>query len=78
MVLLLTMTNKERFDDEREMNVDDTLHGWTKDENWWVRMMTWRRCRWDHRMTWTLKAWGPTVRLVLDVEGMKVGQVMGQ
>jgi len=23
-------------------------------------------------MTWTLKAWGPMTRLVLDVEGMKI------
>jgi hypothetical protein len=73
------MTNNEaRFDDEREMSVDNGLHGWTEDENQWVRMMTWRRCRWGHRMTWTLKAWGLMARPVLDAEGMKVGQVVGQ
>jgi hypothetical protein len=33
MVLQLTTTDEVRFDDEREMNVDDGLHGWTKDGN---------------------------------------------
>ncbi len=72
MVLQLMMTNKVRFNDEHEMNVNNGLHGWMEDENWWVHLMTWITCRWGHRMTWTLKAWGPTTRLVLDVEGMKI------
>ncbi len=67
------MTNKVRFNNKLEMNVDNGLHGWMEDKNWWVCLMTWKRCRWGHRMTWTLKVWGPMVGLVLDVEGMKVG-----
>jgi hypothetical protein len=67
MVLQSTTIDEVRFDDEHEMSVDDGLHGWTKDRNWWVRLMTWRRCR------WTSKAWGPVVGPVLDVEGVKVG-----
>jgi hypothetical protein len=67
------MNNKVRFDDKHEMSVDDSLHGWTEDRNWWVCLMTWRRCMWGHGMTWTLKAWGPVVGPVLDVEGVKVG-----
>jgi hypothetical protein len=62
MVLLQsTTTDEARFNDEHEMSVDDGLHGWTEDRNWWVRLMTWRRCRWGHQMTWTSKAWGPVV-----------------
>jgi len=77
MVLQWTMMNKARFDDEREMSVDDGLQGWTEDRNLWVHLMTWRRCRWGHQMTWSLKGWGPVVGLVLDVEGMKVRSSCG-
>jgi hypothetical protein len=62
MVLQSTMNDEVRFDDEHEMRVDDSLHGWTEDRNWWVCLMTWRRCR-----------WGPVVGPVWDVEGVKVG-----
>jgi hypothetical protein len=55
------------------MSVDDGMHGWTEDENWWVHLMTWKRCRWGHGMKWMLKAWGPIVGPILDVESVKVG-----
>ncbi|CAK9235899.1 unnamed protein product [Sphagnum troendelagicum] len=76
MVLQSTTTTDEaRFNDEHEMSVEDGLHGWSEDRNWWVRLMTWRRCRWGHQMTWTSKAWGPVVGpvLFLDMEDVKVG-----
>ncbi len=56
MVLQSMMTNEVKFDNECEMNVDNGLHGWMKNENWWACMMTWKRCRWGHQMTWTSKA----------------------
>jgi hypothetical protein len=34
MVLQSTTTNETRFNNEREMNVNDNLQGWTKDKNW--------------------------------------------
>jgi len=73
MVLQLMMTNEVKFDNECEMNVNNGLRGWMEDENWWVRLMTWKRCRWGHRITWTLKAWGLAVGLVFYVEDVKVG-----
>jgi hypothetical protein len=48
MVLQTTITGEVRFDDECEMNVDDGLHGWMEDENWWVCLMTCKKCRWGH------------------------------
>jgi hypothetical protein len=74
MVLQLRMTDNAKFDEEREMSLEDGLHGWMEDRNWWVHVTTWRRFRWDHRMTWMLKAWGPVAGPVLDVEGVEVGQ----
>jgi hypothetical protein len=53
MVLQSTMTDKARFNNKREMSVDNGLHGWMEDGNWWVGLMTWRKCRRGHRMTWT-------------------------
>jgi hypothetical protein len=33
-------TNKARFDDKREMNVDDGLQVLMEDVNWWICLMT--------------------------------------
>lgn len=41
-------TDEVRFNNEHVMNVKDGLHGWMKDKNWWVCLMTWKRCRWGH------------------------------
>ncbi len=73
MVLQSMMINEARFNNEREMNVDNGLQGSMEDENWWVYLMTWKRQRWRHRMTWRLNGWGLVARPALDVEGVKVG-----
>jgi hypothetical protein len=41
MMLHSMTTDEMRFDNKHEMNVDDGLHGWMEDVNWWVHLMTW-------------------------------------
>jgi hypothetical protein len=71
-VLQSTTTDNARSDNKCEMNVNNGMHGWMEGGNWWVRLMTWRKCRWGHQMTWTLEARGLVAGLILCVEGMKM------